>query len=362
MEDVATKNNVNCPPEELRTDDHFKLLLEIYDHIQSLATDGANYNEPKVHKCHIFRKLNPGFGPKKTQSKNISQFLVDTWPTKYDSGPDVRNITIDYWCIYDLIGLFLGLLGSVSLAADRNNFFLPLTAVYARWCSRLAGKLKNTASHEGEAPGVGPIPTMFQCTWRDRKDGKGKWFFLGSSLGGDQFANNPSGADWQLKVQMERFRILRQHQQTVMVNEDEFNRTEPEKNLPGGTGTLWGNCAETYPFVQCMNTFDVINSNQTVQGLALSKTFIDQKTPFINYSGYADDLIWTSVRPPCHNCAELLQRVQANEAYFAQDFEMDRATYRVPPAPPPDVEAVEGFVIRDMKEPLIQEMVEVTSN
>lgn len=99
-----------------------------------------------------------------------------------------------------------------------------------------------------------------------------------------------------------------------------------------------------------------------MQGLALSKTFIDQKEPVVNYTGYADDLIWTSVRPPCNNCAELLNRVQANQTLFAQAFEMDRAPFRNPPAPPQDAEVEEGFVIRDMKEPLIQEMVEVTSN
>lgn len=104
------------------------------------------------------------------------------------------------------------------------------------------------------------------------------------------------------------------------------------------------------------------NSNQIVRGLALSKTFIDQKVPVANYTGYADDLIWTSVRPPCGNCTELLNRVQANHDLFAQAFEMDKAPFRNPPAPPQDAEAAEGFVIRDMKEPLIQEMVEVTSN
>ncbi|KAF3062878.1 hypothetical protein CFAM422_010410 [Trichoderma lentiforme] len=365
MKDVASEKNANCPPEELRTDDHFKFLLKIYEQLESLATGGENYENPggpQKRKCHIYRELNPGYGPKQTQSKDVSDFLVKSWTNNYDSGPDVRNINLNYWCIYDLIGLFLSLLGSAPPAADRNNYFLPLTAVYARWCSRLAGKLKNKASQAPSDPGVGPIPMMFQCTWRDRKDGKGKWFFLGASLGGDQFADNPSGADWQMKVQMERFRILRQHQQTVMVRDGDFNSTEPEKTLPDGTGNLWGNCAETYPFVQCMDAFDVINSNQNVQGLALSKLFIDQKKPVTDYSGYADDLIWKSVRPPCRNCGDILRRVQANQDLFAQAFEMDRAPLRNPPAPPQDAEVEEGFVIRDMKEPLIQEMVEVTSN
>ncbi|KAL5084004.1 hypothetical protein Trisim1_000737 [Trichoderma cf. simile WF8] len=366
MKDVASKNNANCPPEELRTDDHFKLLLKVYDQLESLATGGENYEEPigpQNRKCHIYRELNPGYGDKKTQRKDVSDFLVKSWTNNYDSGPDVRNINLNYWCIYDLIGLFMSLLGSAPPAADRNNYFLPLTAVYARWCSRLAGKLKNKKSQEPSKAGIGPIPTMFQCTWRERKDGNGKkWFFLGASVAGDSFASNPSGRDWQTKVQMERFQMLLQHQQTTMVQDGEFNRTEPEVTSPTGTGNIWGNCAETYPFVQCMSNFDVTNSNQIVQGLALGKTFIDQRDPLLNYTGYADDLIWTSVRPPCNNCAELLNRVQANHDLFAQAFEMDRAPFRNPPAPPQDPEVGEGFVIRDMKEPLIKEMVEVTSN
>ncbi|KAL6815056.1 hypothetical protein J3E69DRAFT_346678 [Trichoderma sp. SZMC 28015] len=365
MKGVASKTNPNCPPEELRTDDHFKFLLQIHDQLESLATGGENYEKPigpQKRKCHIYREVNPGYGDKKTQRKDISDFLVKSWTNNYDSGPDVRNINLNYWCIYDLIGLFMSLLGSAPPAADRNNYFLPLTAVYAKWCSRLAGKLKNKKSQDPSKPGVGPIPTMFQCTWRERKDGKGeKWFFLGGSVAGDPFANNDSGNDWQLKVQTERFNMLLQHQQTTMVTTGEFNSTEPELRA-GGSLNLWGNCAETYPFVQCMSKFDVTNSNQTVQGLALSKTCIDQKEPLENYTGYADDLIWTSVRPPCENCAELLNRVQANHNFFAQTFEMDRAPFRNPPAPPQDAEVEEGFVIRDMKEPLIQEMVEVTSN
>lgn len=161
---------------------------------------------------------------------------------------------MEYWCIYDLIGLFLGLLGNAPLAADRNNFFLPLTAVYARWCTRLAGKLDNTASHQGETPGKGEVPAMFQCTWRDRQDGKAKWFLLGASMAGDKFAKDNSGKDWKKTLQMQRFNMLVRHLKPKLVGQDDFDKTEPDKKA-NGTGNRWGNCAETYPLVHCLAAY-----------------------------------------------------------------------------------------------------------
>ncbi|KAM0252160.1 hypothetical protein ACHAQJ_007818 [Trichoderma viride] len=338
---------------------------ELYSvHKTDLQTskDGVNFNTPAKHKCHIYRDLNPKFGKKTSQgqSQDCSEFLVKTWTNDYNGGPDARVIQMDYWCIYDLIGLFFGLLGSAPLAANKNNFFLPLTAVYARWCTRLAGKLKYGAVPES---GVGPVPEMYQCTWRERDDGKAVCFFLGASLGGDQFGNNPSGKDWKKIVQKTRFDMLVAHQQSSMVGPDDFNRTEPEITDPRGKMTLWGNCAETYPFAHCMKSG--INSNEYVQGLALGKKFIDRRDdPVLDYSGYCDDTIWLSMAPPCNNCQLLLQKSHANESSFAPSSEIGGATCRNPPAPPeePEVEAAEVFVIRDMKEPPVQEMVEVASN
>lgn len=98
--------------------------------------------------------------------------MIKTWANDYEGGPDARNIAMEYWCIYDLVGLFFGLLGSAPLAAGKNNFFLPLTAVYARWCTRLAGKLDNNPVPE---TGVGEVPPMFECTWCVREDVSGQW-------------------------------------------------------------------------------------------------------------------------------------------------------------------------------------------
>ncbi|KAK4083827.1 uncharacterized protein Triagg1_1489 [Trichoderma aggressivum f. europaeum] len=372
MKKVASKNNANCPPNDLRTDDHFKLLLEVYTELESLAaTQGANYLVPK-DECHIYRDKNPNFGPKKTQSKTVSPFVIKTWSHQYigapdpnvkdPPGPDAKVVTIGYWCIYDLIGLFLGLLGNAPLAADRNNFFLPLTAVYARWCTRLAGKLDNTESHQGETPGIGAPPAMFQCTWRERQDGKAKWFLLGASMAGGRFHKTPSEQDWKKTLQMQRFDMLVTHLKPPLVGRDDFGKTEPDVKS-NGTGNRWGNCAETYPFVHCLAVGD--ESNETVQGLALSKKFVDQKTPVTDYSGYSDGKIWDSVVPPCANCAKLVELSNAPAAFFAKEYEKDKATAKtVPSGPPqePEIQTEEVFVIRDVKELPVREMVEVASN
>ncbi|KAM0513226.1 hypothetical protein ACHAPE_008074 [Trichoderma viride] len=361
MNEVAFGKNDKCPPEDqgLRAKEHFELLQEVYKNIKSLAVGGEEY---KKLKCHIYRDSNPNYGKKQTQSQDVSQFVVLTWTNKYSSGPDARVIQVKYWCIYDLIGLFFSLLGSARPAANKNNFFLPLTTVYARWCTRLAGKMKYD---KAESPGIGPVPEMYQCTWRDRDDGTGVCFFLGASLGGDSFANNLSGQDWKKMVQKTRLDVLVTHQQATMVNREDFGETEPEIRTPGGKGTFWGNCAETYPFAHCMKSG--IAGNANVKGLAIGKKFIDRRPAdglVENYSGYCDDTIWQSMVPPCRNCARLVYRCHAVPDNFDPNDEIAGAAWRNPPAPPqePEVEAAEAFVIRDMKESLIQEMVEVASN
>ncbi|KAL7951070.1 hypothetical protein V8C42DRAFT_308430 [Trichoderma barbatum] len=359
MEDVASQRNPNCPPPHLRADDHFMLLLQTYSQVESLAAlNGVNFVTP-TPKCHIYRSQDPLYGKKKGQDQNRPQFVVRTWTNNYTGGPDARNIQMDYWGIYDLIGLFFGLLGGAPLAADKNNFFLPLTAVYARWCTRLAGKLERNKVPDS---GVGDVPAMFQCTWSEREDGKGKWFFLGSSNAGDAFAKSNIGHEWKMRVRKKRFDMLLKEQQLTMVLPHDFSNTEPEILQAGGSEATWGNCAESFPFAHCM-TFGR-NRNLKVQGLALSKKFLNLKEDVTEYSGYYDDNIWDSVVGPCFNCRRLIAKAQADVFYFRGDFDACRATYRVLPAPPeePEVGAAEVAVAGDMKEPPARKMVEVVSN
>ncbi|KAM0457119.1 hypothetical protein ACHAPV_006758 [Trichoderma viride] len=288
--------------------------------------------------------------------------MIKAWANDYEGGPDARKIAMEYWCIYDLVGLFFGLLGSAPLAAHKNNFFLPLTAVFARWCTRLAGKLDNNPVPE---TGVGEVPPMFECTWCVREDGSSQWFFLGAATAGSKWEKNEPSRQWRMTVRRRRFDLFIAQQKKILLAEDEFNRTEPEITTAGGGGQTWGNCAETLPFVHGFIP-SLEPKGLTVKGLALSKKFLDLKVPVLQYSGYYDGDIWDSVRGPCLNCRDLVKRFKAKEADFERGLEAEGATWKNPPAPPeePEVEAAEVSVIRDVKEPdlLAQEMVEVMSN
>src|SRR5207248_8819204 len=63
----------------------------------------------------------------------------------------------DDWSPYDLLGLFLSFMGPAPGGATKRNFYLPMTAVYGRWCRQIAGSYpRNT---------ICDSPFMFQCTW-----------------------------------------------------------------------------------------------------------------------------------------------------------------------------------------------------
>lgn len=50
--------------------------------------------------------------------------------------------SLPYWPHYDLLGLFLSLMGPAQRKSGRFNFFLPLTAVYIRWSFTIGGNRK----------------------------------------------------------------------------------------------------------------------------------------------------------------------------------------------------------------------------
>lgn len=119
-----------------------------------------------------------------------------------------------------------------------------MTAVYGRWCSQIAGKRRG---------GVGPLPTMFQCTWLE-STAKEIRFYLGSSLGG--LIGIPQGGDWRLVVKHARYQILEKELLAIKAEDwvgDEsrwhFNNS-PSMETYGRKGIRFGNCGETYPFVQ----------------------------------------------------------------------------------------------------------------
>lgn len=138
------------------------------------------------------------------------------WTTEKDS----TRVNAPYWSHYDLLGLFLSLMGPAQPGATKLTFFLPLTAVYARWCLIIGGKATREEVVNGKkkekqtvGTGVGATPTIAQCTWRLSKGEKGGYeFCLGSSLAGYVFKGREKVVGtWQRRLQMERFNLLKNY-------------------------------------------------------------------------------------------------------------------------------------------------------
>jgi hypothetical protein len=99
---------------------------------------------------HIYRAANPAWIPPPPPPQppaTVSKFTV---------GRHLHN-GHDYWSPYDLLGLFLSLMGPAPNGATKRNFYLPMTAVYGRWCRQIAGNAPRN--------GICDRPYMFQCTW-----------------------------------------------------------------------------------------------------------------------------------------------------------------------------------------------------
>lgn len=137
---------------------------------------------------------------------------------------------------YDLLGLFLSSLDPAPIGATKSNFYLPLTAVYGRWCAQIAGN---------RIGGAGFVPCMFQCTWH-KKDGERSQFFLGSSLAGYEARR---AGTWELVVKRGRFNLLSDTLLAEGRYDFDSSPTLSNKKTPG---TRFGNCAETHPFLKLM--------------------------------------------------------------------------------------------------------------
>ncbi|KOS19995.1 hypothetical protein ESCO_005591 [Escovopsis weberi] len=246
------------------------------------------------------RELNPSY----KQAEPLStMFKILVFPTKYTYAG--RAMTIPFYNPYDLLGLFLGLLGPAEQGANQYNYFLPLSAVYARWCSRLAGKGKG-----GPQPaGVGPWPFMFQCSWRPLSNADPRRiFFLGASLGGDDFSKEGRGDAWREALQRRRFDVAFRSAEHVLFLQDEFNNIT---DVVAGAKNNPGNCAETYTFTHTVQS--VKTDNRALHGLALRRDLlIKKKFP----TTYDESHYRGQLSGPCPTCAHALGRAGGVEANF----------------------------------------------
>lgn len=138
---------------------------------------------------------------------------------------------------YDMLGLFLGLLGPANAnQANKYNLYLPLLAMYAQWCSELG----TVAWPDG----MFAMPTMFQCTW-DVVSGR---YRLGASLGGERAGRSDTGT-WLEEIRNARFKVLTQSRQQRAAFKVVRGEEKHEKDRKDVDPPPWGNCAETYPFI-----------------------------------------------------------------------------------------------------------------
>lgn len=206
-----------------------------------ISIGGALYMNPTPQE-HFYRREDEDWT--KDEPKKGSKFRL---MERCFQRQDVHGKTIDvgYWSPYDLLGYFLSQLGPAPAHANRNNYFLPLTAVYARWSSKIAGRYSG---------GAGDWPFMFQCTWYRESGYDEAHFGLGASLAGSGWDSSRVGEDWRTRVGFSRFLLLSIDTPAIVNLErsDWDNNTAPEQTRPGGSQTRWANCAETYPFTEQM--------------------------------------------------------------------------------------------------------------
>ncbi|EQK97925.1 hypothetical protein OCS_06362 [Ophiocordyceps sinensis CO18] len=217
----------------------------------SLA-NGENFNQlPAITpNQHIHRSKNKAWRKiLATQSK----LLVDgTWRhngLRKDQGSLAP--TLSWWSSCDLLGLLLSAMGPAPDGATEKNFYLPLLALYGRWCHRISG---NRGVNGRSQAGAGDPAFVYQCTWNEATRG----FFLGASLSGYVCLPFYEVGQWETAVKTARFNLLSSfyalERQGFSVNGTRYPwRFGSSVNIiiDRTTGNQFGNCAETYPFL-CM--------------------------------------------------------------------------------------------------------------
>lgn len=162
--------------------------------------DGIDYSDGTLAPSQHIRRRRKNAEP----GVKGSPFLVSPYPHDYPQKETKRNI--DYCSPYDLLGLFFFHLGPAPVGADRARFYLPLTAVYGRWCCRITGHPDLEYIPKTMRPAQ---PFMLQCTWMPVSLEQGKTgphnLFLGASLGGLVKKN---AALWHMEVSLFRYKLI----------------------------------------------------------------------------------------------------------------------------------------------------------
>lgn len=141
-------------------------LTSIYNSITQLLWVSRDYESQRVWRLLSFIShpngpdyLNPPPPQSIARAVNDDQrcTIASLRVLKYEYGG------IKYWALPDLLGLFMSSLGHAPTGATRRNFYLPLTAVFGQWCSKLIRQERSSR------------PVVFQCTWNEGEGGVFPW-------------------------------------------------------------------------------------------------------------------------------------------------------------------------------------------
>ncbi|KAI6093498.1 hypothetical protein F4821DRAFT_873 [Hypoxylon rubiginosum] len=276
--------------------------------VQWSIPQGINFLAP-LPKSHFFRQDDPDWKKPDRDPKVASAFNLDSWNDLTFQGVLEEAITVAWWNPYDLLGLFLSILGPAKTEADKDNYFIHLTAVYAQWCSRVGG-MKVPPGNVG----VGHSPGAYQVTWKQRQNGEID-FCLGSALAGDAFNEIETG-QWKKRVRRARFDLFRTSLRMQLLKESDFETSlkQLEMSTKGNAafeGQMYGNCAETYPFI--FSILSAKEGNGSIYGLSLNPAFIKRGTAPV----YKPEKISDFIRAPCANCSSLIKASGMSETNFA---------------------------------------------
>ena len=160
-------------------------------------------------------------------------------------------VKLNFRNLYDALGAFLMVVGILQDKMTKVNFFLPLTAMYARWCAKMGGHPDSVKPNKNATERPGRWPTVYQCTWlalgTARSEGGFKYeFCLGASMGGVDISGNVPGVgpEWLERLLSARLDMLRDARAFDKKKYKDGKLDDP----PHTANSSWGNCAEAYPF------------------------------------------------------------------------------------------------------------------
>jgi hypothetical protein len=327
---IENYKDVNPPIDEPTKGDLVKIRHQI-ELLSLPAEKGTEYDAgpKKTPKQHIRRQCYPKWATKKSHEwKELKQskftILADgdqTWSFNHSAR--------QYWNQYDLLGLFFSKMGPApggGSVADQRNFYLPLTAVYGKFCLWIGGNQKPKMMDNGNpqqdqaAKGTGIPPACFQCTWRPDTGA----FFLGATLAG--FDANGAGT-WEDELRGTRYHLLDGFFDFPGTWGTFEEGRSPTRTWDVDGKTLFGNCGETYPYLEMMGpNVSTIEERANTRGLALASTIA-------NVREYQADAYRGMLIPPCLNCQQLLRYAGIyNVDRFAEDS--TKVTHVFPPQVP----------------------------